>query len=103
MGFRLGDISNPTEAGEIRGFQREVACDCWFTSQGKTIPRAVKVMDGEGMLHTLDKIQVLSSEEKCFSGIATVEHVCKIVIGGREETVRLIFRKDICKWTMIRL
>lgn len=103
MGFRLGDIEDKTEAGVMRGIQREIACDCWFTSAGKTIPRAIKVMDEEGQLHTIPVMQVLFSQEKIYSGIGTVEHVCRIPLGGREETVRLVFTKENCKWAIVQV
>jgi len=103
MGFQLGNIADITEAGLIKGIQREVACECWFTSGGKTIPRIIKVMDEDGILHTIKKIKVLFSEEKIFSGIQTVEHVCQIVILGREQTVKLIFAKAECKWVIVRI
>lgn len=45
MGFRLGDIADHTDNGTLRGIQREIACECWFTSKGKTIPKIIKVMD----------------------------------------------------------
>lgn len=103
MGFQLGNIADKTEAGAIKGIQREVACDCWFTSGGKSIPRIIKVMDEDGILHTIKEIKVLFSEEKVFSGIQTVEHVCQIILGGREQTVKLIFTKSECKWAIVQV
>jgi len=103
MGFRLGDIAEKTENGTLRGIQREIACECWFTSKGKTIPKIIKVMDEEGMLHTIRDIQVLTSEEKTYSGIKTVEHLCRINLGGRLETVKLVFTKESCKWVIVEI
>ncbi len=103
MGFRLGDIADQTEHGVLRGIQREIACECWFTSRGKSIPKIIKVMDEEGMLHTIRDIQVLMSEEKTYSGIRTVEHLCRINLGNRRETVKLIFTKESCKWTIVEI
>ena len=103
MGFRLGDIAQRTEHGMLRGIQREIACECWFTSQGKTIPKIIKVMDEEGIFHTIREIQVLTSEEKNYSGIPTVEHFCKINLGGRMETVKLVFTKESCKWVIVEV
>lgn len=103
MGFRLGDIMDKTENGHLRGIQREIACECWFTSKGKTIPKIIKIMDGEGVLHTIRDVQLLTLEEKTYSGIQTVEHLCRVNIGGRMETVKLIFTKDSCKWTIVEL
>lgn len=71
--------------------------------QGKTIPKIIKVMDEEGMLHTIREIQLLASEEKSYSGIQTVEHLCRINLGGRMETVKLVYTKESCKWAIVEL
>lgn len=103
MGFQLEDIAERTEHGALRGIQREIACECWFTSKGKTIPKIIKVMDKEGMLHTIREIQLLTAEEKTYSGVRTVEHLCRINLGGRIETVKLVFTKETCKWALVEL
>ena len=64
MAFRLGDIIEKTENGVLRGIQREIACECWFTSKGRTIPKLIKLMDEEGSLHIVRDIQLLTAEEK---------------------------------------
>lgn len=81
MAFRLGEIIEKKDHGILRGVQREIACECWFTSKGRTIPKIIKVMDEEGFLHTIHEIQVLATEEKTYSGIQTVEHLCRISFG----------------------
>jgi hypothetical protein len=101
MRFNLWDIVAHTQAGTIKGVQREIACGCWFTSQGKSIPKLIKVMDEEGKLHIIDQVEVLYSEEKNYAGIPTVEHVCKLILGEREATVKLIYAKDSCRWTIV--
>lgn len=98
MAFRLGDIIEKTDAGPLRGIQREIACDCWFTSRGRSFPRIIKVMDEQGIIHTISDIEILFSEEKMYSGIATVEHLCRINFGASKETVKLIYNKETCKW-----
>ncbi len=103
MGFLLGDIAERTEHGALHGIQREIACECWFTSKGRSIPKIIKVMDEEGVLHTIREIQLLTSEEKTYSGIRTVEHLCRIHIGGRMETVKLVFTKETCKWALVAI
>lgn len=101
MAFQLGSIADRKEAGKLKGFQREIACDCWFTSAGKTTPRMIKVMDEEGVIHVIDQIQVLYSEEKTYAGIQTLEHVCQVNMGEKMETVKLVFTKENCRWVMI--
>ncbi|MDR0948216.1 MAG: thioredoxin family protein [Lachnospiraceae bacterium] len=101
MNLNLDEMIQKTDAGSLRGIQKEIACDCWFTSQGRSIPRLIKIMDEEGVLHTTDSVHVLYTEEKRYSGIPTVEHLCKISIEGRQATVKLIFRKESCVWSIV--
>jgi len=101
MAFRIGDIIDYKESGVLRGIQKPVACDCWFTSTGKTIPLRIKIMDSEGELHFISDIRVLSSEEKNYCGIKTIEHVCIIAFNNMEYTVKLIFTKEECRWTLV--
>lgn len=103
MAFRLGDIIEKTDAGVLKGVQREIACDCWFTSNGKSMPRAIKIMDEQGMIHSISDIEVLFSEEKTYSGIATVEHVCRIAVAGTSEIVKLVYTKESCKWNIVKI
>lgn len=98
MAFRLGDIIEKTDSGTLRGIQREIACDCWFTSRGRSFPRIIKVMDEQGIIHTIRDIEILFTEEKMYSGIATVEHMCRINFGNEKEIVKLIYNKEDCKW-----
>lgn len=101
MGVRLGTVTEEKDAGLLKGVQRQIACDCWFTSGGKTIPRLIKVMDEDGTLQTIPVTQVLASEQKNYAGIHTVEHICRIPIGEREETVKLIFVNESCCWKIV--
>jgi len=43
MAFGIGTNTKDADAGLIRGTQREIACECWFTSTGKMIPLMIKV------------------------------------------------------------
>ena len=45
MAFGIGTNTQDADAGEVRGEQREVACECWFTSKGRIIPRMLKVQE----------------------------------------------------------
>ena len=103
MAFRLGDILDKTQQAAPKGLQREIACDCWFTSKGKSIPQWIKVMDEQGMVHTIKEIEVLTTEEKAYSGIETVEHLCRICVCGRKLLVKLIFTKENCRWAIVEV
>lgn len=58
---------------------------------------------GVSSKYTIREIQLLTSEEKTYSGIQTIEHLCRIKLGGRIETVKLIFTKENCKWALVEL
>lgn len=101
MAFRLGDIAEKIDSGVLRGIQRDIACDCWFTSRGRSLPRIIKVMDEQGTIHTISDIEILFTEEKMYAGIATVEHVCRIGFETGKEVVKLIYNKENCKWSIV--
>lgn len=69
MGFQLGNIIEKREHGVLHGIQREIACECWFTSSGRSIPKIIKVMDDDGLLHTIRDIELFTTEEKTYCGI----------------------------------
>lgn len=102
MAFHM-DIIHRTDAGALRGIQREIACECWFTSQGKSIPKMIKIMDDSGQIYTVRNVRVLMSEEKNYSGIPRVEHLCQIEWKQRREVVKLVFTKENCKWTLVEI
>ena len=45
MAFGIGTNAGNTNAGTVKGTQKEIACECWFTSTGKMIPLMLKVKD----------------------------------------------------------
>lgn len=103
MGFQLGPIADLTDTGKLHGVQKEIACKCWFTSTGTTIPLMIKIMDDEGQIYSIQVLQVISSDEKRFCGIETVEHVCKILVNEQEKIVKLVFNKSSCTWKIVFL
>lgn len=103
MGFSLGSLIETKDHGTLKGVQTEIACDCWFTSDGRSIPKLIKIMDSSGKLYTINDIEVITREEKNFCGIETVEHVCRIRLQNKYDVVKLIFTKENCKWRIIKL
>ena len=104
MGFRLGDIAEKTENGILNGTRREIACDCYFTATGKSIPRWIKIRNEKtGEIYTIRGIEAISTEEKSFCGIDTVEHVCRLNLNGTQHLVKLIYTKETCKWSLIEI
>ncbi len=49
MAFGAEKEHQTGHAGQIRGRQQEVACECWFTSTGRLIPLMLKLKDEDGM------------------------------------------------------
>lgn len=103
MGFMTGKIMESTDAGKLRGIKRDVACECWFTSMGTTLPRFIKVMGKAGEIFTVQVLSVISADIKRYSGIETIEHVCKIRLYNREEVVKLVFNKTTCRWKIVQV
>jgi hypothetical protein len=98
--FGIGTNTQKANAGEIRGFQKEVGCFCWFTSQGKSIPRIIKFIDDNGELQTVYEVLVKHMEPKNYSGIPSIEYLCSFSVSNIIYDVKLIFFQSECKWVM---
>ena len=46
--FGIGTNTQDKDAGAIKGKQIEIACECWFTKSGRTMPLLIKFQDEEG-------------------------------------------------------
>ena len=101
MAFGIGTNTNKTDAGPIKGKQREIACHCWFTNKGKMIPTMLKVQDEDGEIRTVHQIRVLSQEEKMYAGIASMEFDCIITILEQQINVQLIYYKEENRWVLV--
>ena len=101
MAFGIGENSQMADAGPVKGKQREIGFQCWFSSKGKVIPLMLKVQDEDGEIRTIRQIQVLSQEEKLFAGIASLEFNCIITILGQRISTRLIYYKEENKWVLV--
>lgn len=98
--FGIGTNTQDKDAGAIKGKQVEIACECWFTKSGRTMPLLIKFQDEEGEIHTIDQIRVIFFEEKNYSGISSVEYDCMIAFREIQYSVKLVFFKQTCKWVM---
>lgn len=101
MAFGIGTNTDKTDAGPIKGKQKEIACHCWFTNTGKMMPTMLKVQDEDGEIRTVHQIQVLSQEEKMYAGIASMEFNCIITIMEQQINVRLIYYKEENRWVLV--
>ena len=101
MAFGTGTNTQMADAGFIKGKQREIACQCWFTSKGKVTPLMLKIEDEDGEIRTVRRIQVLSQEEKKYAGARSMEFDCIITILEQQIDVQLIYYKEENRWVLV--
>lgn len=103
MAYATGTYTWKPEAPGFKGRPEPVACDCWFTSGGRIIPRFIKYKDEEGIVHGIYNIQVMSQKEKKYCGIASTQYLCRTVWEEKEYFFHLTFRKEECTWYVVWL
>ena len=54
MAFGIGTNPPQADAGNVRGTQRRIACECWFTSTGRIMPLMLKIQDEPDPYHPGD-------------------------------------------------
>ena len=64
MAFGIGTNTQAADAGVVRGRQKDIACQCWFTSTGEIMPLMLKVKDEDGEIRAIKEITVHSKELK---------------------------------------
>ena len=101
MAFGIGTNTQKADAGFAKGRQREIACQCWFTSKGKVTPLMLKVQDEDGEIRTIRQIEVLSQEEKRYAGVRSLEFDCVITILEQRINVQLIYYKEENQWVLV--
>ena len=101
MAFGIGTNIQKADAGFIKGKQREIACQCWFTSKGKVTPLMLKIEDEDGEIRTVRQIQVLTQEEKKYAGVRSLEFDCIITILEQKIDVQLIYYKEENRWVIV--
>ena len=86
--------------GTLRGIQKEVACECWFTSTGRIMPLMLKVEDEEGEIQTIREFVIHSQEKKRYAGIPSIEYDYTLVIHGQKVRGWLIYYQSENRWVM---
>lgn len=100
MTFGIGTNTIGTDAGIIRGTQREIACECWCTSKGKITPLMVKLQDEDGEIQVIKDIIVHAQEKKKYAGIPSIEYDCTLTTNGRSMRAWLIFYQTEGRWVL---
>ena len=101
MAFGIGTNTRRADSGPVKGKQREIGVQCWFTSKGKVTPLMLKIQDEDGEIRTIRQIQVLSQEEKMYAGIASLEFDCIITFLEQQIDVQLIYYKEENRWVLV--
>ena len=101
MAFGIVTNTQKEDVGFIKGRQREVACQCWFSTKGRVIPLMLKIEDEDGEIRTIRQIQVLSQEEKRYAGARSLEFNCIITIMEQQIDVQLIYYKEDNRWVLV--
>ena len=78
----------------------DVACECWFTKDGKMTPLMIKFPNDQGELITVKEILVLSQDTKFPGASPVTEFRCRINFNGLEKPVSLYFTHKSCTWKM---
>ncbi len=84
----------------IRGTQKKIACECWFTSTGRMIPLMLKIEDEDGQIQTIRKIKVHSQEKRMYAGVPSMEYDCTLFAWNREIRVWLIYYQTENRWVL---
>ena len=100
MAFGAGSGIPVADAGSVRGIQRNIACECWFTSTGKVIPRMLKIQDEDGEIRTIREITVHAQEKKRYAGVPSIEYDCTLVLHGRGVRAWLIYYQSENRWVI---
>ncbi len=100
MAFGTGISAQGTDAGEVRGLQKEIACGCWFTSKGKIKPFLIKMEDEDGEILTVQVLEIYSQEKKNYAGTPSVEFNIGIELQNRFRRVKLIYYQSENRWVL---
>ena len=100
MAFGIGTNSSGTDAGSVRGTQKRIGCQCWFTSTGKVMPMMLKLPDENGEIQTIREIIVHSQEKKRYAGFPAIEYDCTLTLHGQSIRVRLIYYQSENRWVI---
>lgn len=100
MVFGAGTHAKQAETADVKGVQREIACECWFTSSGKIIPLMLKVKDEDGEIRVIRQIQVHSQEKRMYAGLSSIEFDCTLTVLKQEIRTKLIYYQTENRWVI---
>jgi len=86
---------------QITGNQYDAAVDCWFTADGKTMPRFCKLKGTEEEIITIRDIRILKEEQKFYAGIHAKKHWCETEHNGGLMRFCLVFYPEDGVWKIV--
>ncbi len=84
--------------GEVQGTCGKVAVGCWYTSNGRCIPKMIRYEDEDGSIRTVTGIRVISEEKKYYNGNLLEAFICKAKDGDREKLFALLHHSGTNVW-----
>ena len=100
MAFGIGTNTQAADAGVVRGRQKDIAWQCWFTSTGEIMPLMLKVKDEDGEIRAIKEITVHSKELKRYAGNPSIEFDYTLWIGEQRMRARLIYYLTQSRWVL---
>ncbi len=100
MAFGIGTNPSGADAGNVRGTQKRIACECWFTSTGKVMPLMLKIQGEDGEIRTIREIMVHSQEKKRYAGVPAIEYDCTLTLDGRSVRAWLLYYQSENRWAV---
>lgn len=97
----ISDVLPHIDRGTRKGRPYPIAVKSWFTSSGTIIPLSFKFEGDDGEIHYIQNIHVKSSEEKHYAGIPSRDFSCTAVLGGLEQSFRLVYYPAEIKTTSL--
>ncbi len=101
MAFSANPVIHPGDSGPAPAKTIPAACEAWFTSTGRVIPKIIKFPDKTGALHTLSAFRVCRSENHRYCGIPSSVYYCEAILEGKSHSFRLFFYPEKCVWKLI--
>lgn len=100
VAYRASVASN-LDDGTVRGDRREAACMAWFPASQDPYPVSVKFKGDDGEIICVREINIISSEDILYNGVASKQYRCDSVIGGLTQKFALIFYPKNCRWEIV--
>lgn len=101
MAFSTNPIIHPGDSGPAPVNTIPAACEIWFTSTGRVLPKLIKFADEAGSIHTLSNFQVYHFERHRYCGIPSSIYYCKTVLLKKSVSFRLFFYPETCIWKLL--